>query len=96
MYRILIVLGVVLGLHACDNQTPDYYYTKGGLKYEYHDIVEDGETPAVGDYLTVYIKYKTSDGRVIYDSEKSTYNGNKSYTWVNQVLTEELRKGLLS
>lgn len=61
-------------LLSCDSSTPDFYYTKGGLKYQYHDIVEDGKVPAIGDYLTVYIDYKTADGEVIYSSVGSSFN----------------------
>lgn len=69
----VILLGLLL-LLSCDSSTPEFYYTKGELKYKYHDIVEDGKIPAVGDYLTVYIDYKTSDGKMIYSSINNTYN----------------------
>lgn len=59
---------------SCDSSTPEFYYTQGGLKYKYHDIVEDGKTPAVGDYLTVYIEYRSSEGELIYSSVGTTYD----------------------
>ncbi|MCB9187706.1 MAG: FKBP-type peptidyl-prolyl cis-trans isomerase [Flavobacteriales bacterium] len=78
MFRIfLILLGAII-ICSCDSTTPEYYYTKGNLKYKYHDIVEDGKIPAIGDYLTVYIDYRTVDGKIIYSSVQSTYNNKQT------------------
>jgi len=74
MRNLIFFLLGALALTACDSSTPEFYYTKGNLKYKYHDIVEDGKVPAVGDYLTVYIDYRTVDGGVIYSSINTTYN----------------------
>lgn len=74
MFRSVILLLIVFALFSCDNSTPEFYYTKGELKYQYHDIVEEGKVPAIGDYLSVYIDYKTTDGKVIYSSIGTTFD----------------------
>ncbi len=74
MFRSILFLMILTGLVACDSSTPEFYYTKGNLKYKYHDIVEDGRVPKIGDYLTVYIDYKTNDGKLIYSSKDGTYD----------------------
>lgn len=60
---------------ACDPSTPNFYYTKNGLKYQYHDIVGEGKTVAVGDYLTVNIEYRTNKDSVLYASRIEKFNG---------------------
>lgn len=77
MFRSVIILCSVLMLCSCDSSTPEYYYTKGKLKYKYHDIVEDGKIPAIGDYLTVYIEYRTADDKIIYSSVDGSYNNKQ-------------------
>lgn len=77
MRNLVIVWAFFVLLLSCDNSTPEYYYTKGNLKYKYHDIVEGGKTPTIGDYLTVYIEYRTSDGKTIYSSKEGTYDSKQ-------------------
>lgn len=77
MYKVLFLIVSVWLIVSCDSSTPEFYYTKGKLKYQYHDIVEDGKVPAIGDYLSVYIDYKTADGKLIYSSIGSTYNNKQ-------------------
>lgn len=75
MFRAFFLLVVAVLLASCDSKTPDFYFTKGNLKYKYHDISEDGKSPAIGDFLTVLIEYKSQSGDVIYSSLKTTYDG---------------------
>jgi FKBP-type peptidyl-prolyl cis-trans isomerase len=56
----------------CTRKTPDYYKTEHGLKYKYHDISSDQATPNRGDYLTVYMQWKTKKDSIFYDSRKSS------------------------
>ncbi len=64
-------------LVSCDSSTPEFYYTQNDLKYQYHDISDSGATPAIGDYLTVYMKYSTVNDSVFYNSKNSTYDGKE-------------------
>jgi FK506-binding protein 2 len=77
MFKVGMLLFVALLLWSCDTSTPEYFYTQNDLKYKYHDISEDGETPAIGDYLTVYMQYSNMDDSVFYDSQNSTYDGKE-------------------
>ncbi len=64
--KLLIFLFVFLV--SCTEETPEYYYTDGGLKYKYHDLTVDGEKPEVGDYLSIYVQFQSETGEVIYNS----------------------------
>lgn len=77
MYRkgVVAMLVGLLSLVGCDHTTPDFYYTQNGLKYAYHDIVSEGKTVKIGDYLTVLIEYKTADDSVFYSSKLAKYKG---------------------
>ncbi len=60
---------------GCQHNTPDFYTTEHGLKYVYHDINSDEITPVRGDYLSVYMKWKTVNDSVFYDSELISPSG---------------------
>ncbi len=77
MFKIVLLIIFSTLLWSCDNSTPDYFYTQNNLKYQYHDISEGGETPAIGDYLTVYMQYSTLEDSVFYNSKTSTYDGKE-------------------
>lgn len=73
-FRINIVLVIAtLVFGSCEMRTPEYYYTEGGLKYKYHDIVSDGKTPDEGDFLSVNMMWKTASDSIFYSSDNSTY-----------------------
>jgi len=72
-YIYLYINAVVL--IACSREIPDYYTTEHGLKYKYHDINSEGKSPKQGDYLSVYMEWKTSNDSVFYDSKKTTPSG---------------------
>jgi FK506-binding protein 2 len=77
MHRIISVLVLVSMLWSCDTSTPEFFYTQNNLKYQYHDISDSGATPAIGDYLTVYMKYSTINDSIFYNSETSTFDGKE-------------------
>ena len=69
MYQFLVGIAVVLCLLGCKQSTPEFYTTKHGLKYKYHDINSDEVSPTRGDYLSVYMEWKTIDDSVFYNSK---------------------------
>lgn len=77
MYKLLLPIVFVLLIWSCDTSTPDYFYTQNNLKYQYHDISDSGATPAIGDYLTVYMQYSKMNDSVFYNSQTSTYDGKE-------------------
>lgn len=72
--RFLFFL-LLLIFFSCEVTTPEYYHTRGGLKYKYHDIVPDGKVPKEGDYLSVYMTWETEDDSVFYNSWEGSYEG---------------------
>ena len=68
-YIVLFLLG------SCGSETPEFYTTEHGLKYKYHDINSDEITPKRGDYLTVYMQWKTLTDSVFYDSRTISPSG---------------------
>lgn len=76
MIRQLSFITLVLLFFAgCKHSTPDFYTTEHGLKYRYHDINSDELIPKRGDYLSVYMKWKTINDSVFYDSELISPSG---------------------
>lgn len=74
MIRFTALLWIVL-LFSCGRDTPDFYTTEHGLKYKYHDINSDEVSPVRGDYLTVYMQWKTLRDSVFYDSRTISPSG---------------------
>jgi FKBP-type peptidyl-prolyl cis-trans isomerase FkpA len=72
--KIVFSLFILL-LLGCEDRTPEFYYTQNDLKYQYHDIVAEGTVPKIGDYLTVYLQYKTLEDSIFYDSQTTSYDG---------------------
>ncbi len=75
MFNKIIYLFLIFLFVSCEDRTPEFYYTQNNLKYQYHDIVDEGTIPKIGDYLTVYLQYKTIDDSVFYDSRSTSYDG---------------------
>lgn len=73
--KYLLILFSVSVLLSCGRETPDFYTTQHGLKYKYHDINSDEITPQLGDYLTVYMQWKTLKDSVFYDSKTVSPSG---------------------
>ena len=62
-------------LIGCEIETPEYFFTDGGLKYKYQDIVGEGREPQVGDVLSVLMKWSTIEDSVFYASVNTSLNG---------------------
>lgn len=73
--NIYALFFVAMGLIGCETQTPEYFFTEGGLKYKYRDIVVQGKVPQVGDILSVSMKWSTIEDSVFYISDNKGYNG---------------------
>ncbi len=63
---------IIIFFTFCTRKTPDYYTTEHGLKYKYHDISANEVAPNRGDYLTVYMQWKTKNDSIFYDSKNSS------------------------
>lgn len=61
---------IIFFFSSCNRSTPDFYTTEHGLKYKYHDINSDEISPNRGDYLTVYMHWKTINDSIFYDSRQ--------------------------
>ena len=72
--NILLILTLIV-LVGCQTETPEYFYTDGGLKYKYQDIVTEGNTPKIGDVLSVKMKWSTQEDSVFYISVNTGFNG---------------------
>lgn len=70
----ILILSSLL-FSSCSRSTPEFYLTDHGLKYKYHDISSEEISPSRGDYLTVYMHWKTIDDSVFYDSKKVSPTG---------------------
>lgn len=73
--KYFIIFISIIVLLGCGRETPDFYTTLHGLKYKYHDINSDESTPKLGDYLTVYMQWKTLKDSVFYDSRTVSLSG---------------------
>lgn len=73
--NISIFFWVSIILIGCETETPEYFFTDGGLKYKYQDIVGEGREPQVGDVLSVLMKWSTIEDSVFYMSVNTDYNG---------------------
>ncbi len=67
---ILLIFPFYL-ISCLNRQTPEFYFTENGLKYQYHDIVIDGEHPRENNFLNVYMEFKTVDDSVFYSSKNT-------------------------
>lgn len=74
VYSIVLLLLVLV---ACKRSTPDYYTTTHGLKYKYHELNDSEETPKKGDYLEVFMDWKTTDDSVFYSSSMTSQTGKE-------------------
>lgn len=72
-------------LVACTSEKKKTFETDGGLKYKFHDIVVDGDSPQPGDYLSVYISWSTPDS--VY------YNSTKTKEPVNLIVLGQTKSG---
>ncbi len=72
MKYIVPLLFIVL---SCGRETPEFYTTEHGLKYKYHDINSEGISPKQGDYLSVFMEWKTIKDSVFYSSKKTSPTG---------------------
>jgi len=68
-YKNILVLSFLSVIFYSCNNSSDFYYTKSGIKYKYHDIVIDGISPKKCDYLNVYIDWLTISDSLIYSSK---------------------------
>jgi len=74
MKLAIFFLGLVFFL-SCNRETPEYYTTKHGLKYKYHDINSEGKPPKQGDYLSVFMEWKTINDSIFYNSKNTSPSG---------------------
>ncbi len=73
--KISILFLATTILIGCQTEAPEYFFTEGGLKYKYRDIVGEGKEPQVGDVLSVVMKWSTIEDSVFYRSVNTGYNG---------------------
>jgi len=72
IFRLFFAATILIG---CETKTPEYFFTEGGLKYKYQDIVGEGKEPQIGDVLSVDMKWSTIDDSVFYKSNNTGYKG---------------------
>ena len=72
IFRLFFAATILIG---CETETPEYFFTEGGLKYKYQDIVGEGKEPQIGDVLSVDMKWSTIDDSVFYTSVNTGYKG---------------------
>ena len=72
IFRLFFAATILIG---CETETPEYFFTEGGLKYKYQDIVGEGKEPQIGDVLSVDMKWSTIEDSVFYTSVNTGYNG---------------------
>ncbi len=73
--KLTLFLFSIAIIISCSRETPEYYTTDHGLKYKYHDINSEGDSPEQGDYLSVYMQWKTMEDSVFYDSKNTSPSG---------------------
>jgi len=83
-FSILLLL-VFSALVSCDSESNEFLETEGGLKYKFHDIVDEGRTPKSGDFLSVYISWSSKDS--IY------YNSVNTFDPINLIVLGETKNG---
>ena len=72
IFRLFFAATILIG---CETKTPEYFFTEGGLKYKYQDLVGEGKEPQIGDVLSVDMKWSTIDDSVFYKSNNTGYKG---------------------
>lgn len=65
----ILVLTFLSFLFCTCNNSSEFYYTKSGIKYKFHDIVIEGKNPQKSDYLNVFIDWLTLSDSIIYSSK---------------------------
>lgn len=78
---------------GCKNEKKEFLETDGGLKYKLHDIVVEGRSPSPGDFLNVYIGWKTNDS-VYYQSTETT--GKVNVIQLGQATPGGIEEGLFA
>lgn len=75
MIRLFLFFIIVIITINCERKTPEFYTTNYGLKYKYHDISIEETSPKKGDYITVYMIWKTTYDSIFYDSKNNSPQG---------------------
>lgn len=98
MYNSIVYLFVFLFfIVGCgNNSNKSFYYTKNGLKYEYHDIVTDGVKPQIGDFLNMYMTWSSLSDSVYYSSLNNQLFGIESFRLNNSSIDGGIHEGFLS
>ncbi len=88
---------LLLVLFGCEvPKTPSFYTTENGLKYKYHDIVTNEREPQVGDYLNMYMEWKTLDDSVFYSSIDDQQFGIESFRLKQSKIKGGIHEGFFS
>ena len=74
--KMITLVTLLLLMISCNREVPEYYITQHGLKYKYHDVSTEEETPQKGEFLKVRMQWKapTSDS-IFYDSRNYSPDG---------------------
>ncbi len=74
--KLIFPFILLIIISSCNRDVPEYYTTQHGLKYKYHDVSTEEETPKKGEFLKVRMQWEapTSDS-VFYDSRNYSPDG---------------------